>query len=87
MVQPCFLTGFLNFPLSIMYLYQDRLKMLQSSTRKNKLSLHMSKYVTGNNTDSFLVPQVPKHRGFKCLLGRKLRQKDIKAQYFFFICT
>lgn len=33
----------------------------------------MSKYVTGNNTDSFLVLQVPKHRGYKCLLGRKLR--------------
>lgn len=73
MVQPYFLTGFFNLPFSIVCLYQDRFKMLQSNTRKNKLSLHMSKYVIGNNTDSFLVPQVPKHCGYKCLLGRKLR--------------
>lgn len=75
MVQPCFLTDFLNLPFSIVYLYQDRLKTLQSSTRKNKLSLCMSKYVIGNNTDSFLVPQVPKHCGYKCLFGRKLRRQ------------
>lgn len=41
--------------------------------RKDKLSLHMRKYVIGNNTDSFLGTQVPKHSGYKCLLGRKLR--------------
>lgn len=58
--------------------------MLQSSMRKNKLPLHMSKYVTGNNTDSFLTPQLPKHHDYKCLLERKRRgKKDIKAQFFF----
>lgn len=59
--------------------------MLQSSMRKSKPPLHMSKYVTDNNTDSSLTPQLPKHPDYKCLLERKLRgKKTLKLNFIFF---